>query len=335
MNALPSLARAAAAVSAVALQRRHRLPPPLLPIANIPVTYGRPSFPSQISSWFARRPLTQQTTTTQCVRFLSRRFCAMSISATVSEVGLPNVLSQCPLQTSPPVSTPSVHVGQDMVDIFLKHLPNIDFKTDETLAVPETGPLVSAAPIVASTSAPPQGPPRTPSVPEPITLGIEDVDNFSDVSSEFILNPDSPACGLDLSLDACSDVSSEFILDPDSPACGLALPLDACSDASSEFILNPFSPDRGLGLHSDITNDEPETLNLGFRAQETTFGYSGDDVFGVCGLSGVSPRALELDNQQGGAAEQTPRESSSTFGGDVQIAPSPPARANDELVLNN
>jgi hypothetical protein len=208
------------------------------------------------------------------------------------------------------MSLPNVHVDQDMVDISLKHSPDIEFKTDETLAVPETEPLVSAAPIVASASAPPRGPPRTPSIPEPVTLGIEDVDDFSDASSEFILEPDSPARGL-------------------------GLPLDACSDASSEFILNPFSPDRGLRFHSDTTNDEPETLDLGFRAKETTFGYSGDDVFGLCGPSGPSLRAFELDNQQGGAAEQTSGESLSSLVRDVQLAPSPPARASDELALND
>lgn len=220
------------------------------------------------------------------------------------------VASKSPRLPAPPGATIAEPVTLDNDDTayLLSVSEPATLEIDTTLDMPGTGPQVSAhALIVAS---------KSPSLPAPPGATIVEHTTLDNDDNDYL-----------------SDGSSVFVLDPISPARRPASPLDACSDASSEFVLDPFSPDRGLAFHSGVTNDESEMLNLGFRAQETTFGLSGDDVFGICGLSGVSPRALELDSQQGNAADLG--ESSSALVGEIQPPLSPPARADDELVLNN
>lgn len=198
-----------------------------------------------------------------------------------------------------------MHIEQDIVAIFHWHSAEIEFKFDETLTVlPETGPQVSAAhddtlmlearpQVAASIVVVASTSPRLPASPGATIAEPVTLDNDDTAYLSSTSEPATP--GVDTTLD----------MPGTGPQVSAHAPIVALASPGL-----PAPPGATIVEPAILDNDDNDYLS-----------------------DGVSSSALELDSQQGNAADLG--ESSSALVGDVQLPPSPPARADDELVSNN
>lgn len=198
-----------------------------------------------------------------------------------------------------------MHIEQDIVAISHWHSADIEFKFDETLIVlPETGPQVSAAhgdtlmlearpQVAASIVVVASTSPRLPASPRATIAEPVTLDNDDTAYLSSTSEPATP--GVDTTLD----------MPGTGPQVSAHAPIVALASPGL-----PAPPGATIVEPAILDNDDNDYLS-----------------------DGVSSSALELDSQQGNAADLG--ESSSALVGDVQLPPSPPARADDELVSNN